>query len=134
MLLTLTLALPLALLLTLPLALALPLALLLTLPLALALATVEQPAFILVAGLLLFGALFAINSSMHSYLIVAYAQRDAVSLDVGFYYMANAAGRLIGTLLSGLLYQQFGLISCLVMSSLTIVISVLACRGLMAKT
>lgn len=101
---------------------------------ALALATVEQPAFILVAGLLLFGALFAINSSMHSYLIVAYAQRDAVSLDVGFYYMANAAGRLIGTLLSGLLYQQFGLISCLVMSSLTIVISVLACRGLMAKT
>ena len=101
---------------------------------ALALANVEQPTLVLVTGLLLFGALFAINSSMHSYLIVAYAQRDAVSLDVGFYYMANAAGRLLGTLLSGLLYQQFGMVSCLIMSAVMIVLSVLACRGLMRIT
>lgn len=101
---------------------------------ALALANIEQPILVLVTGLLLFGALFAINSSMHSYLIVAYAQRDAVSLDVGFYYMANAAGRLLGTLLSGLLYQQFGMVSCLIMSSAMIVLSVLACRRLMRIT
>ncbi|MGB2054343.1 MAG: organoarsenical effux MFS transporter ArsJ [Porticoccaceae bacterium] len=101
---------------------------------ALALPSSEQTAFVLVAGLLVFGALFAINSSMHSYLIVAYAKRDAVSLDVGFYYMANAAGRLLGTLLSGLLYQQFGIISCLIMSSAMIMLSVLACRGLMHST
>jgi predicted MFS family arabinose efflux permease len=101
---------------------------------ALALANVGQPTLVLVTGLLLFGALFAINSSMHSYLIVAYAQRDAVSLDVGFYYMANAAGRLLGTLLSGLLYQQFGMVSCLLMSSAMIMLSVLACRGLLRIT
>ena len=67
----------------------------------------------LVSGLLVFGALFAINSSIHSYLIVAYAREDGASLDVGFYYMCNAAGRLVGTLLSGLIYQQFGLAACL---------------------
>ena len=89
-----------------------------------------SPSYTLIGGLLLFGAVFAINSSMHSYLIVAFAQRDAVSLDVGFYYMANAGGRLLGTVLSGLLYQQFGLISCLLASSLMIALSVLACRGL----
>ncbi|MBQ1783760.1 MAG: organoarsenical effux MFS transporter ArsJ [Gammaproteobacteria bacterium] len=62
-----------------------------------------------VGGLLLFGAVFAINSSLHSYLIVSLARADGVSLDVGFYYMANAAGRLLGTLLSGYLYQTAGL-------------------------
>ena len=71
----------------------------------------------LVSGLLVFGALFAINSSIHSYLIVAYAREDGTSLDVGFYYMCNAAGRLVGTLLSGLIYQQFGLAACLLLSS-----------------
>ncbi|UVW35353.1 organoarsenical effux MFS transporter ArsJ [SAR92 clade bacterium H455] len=71
----------------------------------------------LVSGLLVFGALFAINSSIHSYLIVAYAREDGASLDVGFYYMCNAAGRLVGTLLSGLIYQQFGLAACLLLSS-----------------
>ena len=71
----------------------------------------------LVSGLLVFGALFAINSSIHSYLIVAYAREDGASLDVGFYYMCNAAGRLVGTLLSGLIYQQFGLAACLLVSS-----------------
>lgn len=66
-----------------------------------------------VGGLLLFGAVFAINSSLHSYLIVSLARADGVSLDVGFYYMANAAGRLLGTLLSGYLYQTAGLAAAL---------------------
>ena len=68
---------------------------------------------LIVAGLLIFGALFAINSSVHSYLIVSYAREDGASLDVGFYYMANAAGRLVSTLLSGLIYQYYGLAACL---------------------
>lgn len=63
----------------------------------------------LIGGLLLFGALFAVNSSLHSFLIVSYAREDGVSLDVGFYYMANAAGRLLGTVLSGALFQWWGL-------------------------
>jgi len=68
---------------------------------------------LLVAGLALFGVLFAINSALHSYLIVNLANREAVSMDVGFYYMANAGGRLVGTLLSGYLYQTHGLVACL---------------------
>ncbi|HAD08291.1 MAG TPA: MFS transporter [Porticoccaceae bacterium] len=79
--------------------------------------TSVDPASILVSGLLIFGAFFAVNSAIHSYLIVARAQADGVSLDVGFYYMANAGGRLCGTLLSGLLYQAHGLESCLLASS-----------------
>lgn len=63
----------------------------------------------LVIGLLVFGAIFAINSSLHSYLILAFTKAERVTMDVGFYYMANAAGRLIGTLLSGLTYQIGGL-------------------------
>ncbi len=74
----------------------------------------------LVIGLLIFGVLFAINSSVHSYLIVAYAKQDGVSLDVGYYYMANAAGRLFGTVLSGWLYQTAGLAGCLLLSSVLI--------------
>lgn len=58
---------------------------------------------------MLFGVLFAVNSSLHSYLIVSYAKEDGVSLDVGFYYMSNALGRLVGTLLSG---WVFGLTGC----------------------
>lgn len=72
-----------------------------------------QPEITIVAGLLIFGAVFAVNSSLHSYLIVSYAKDDGVSLDVGFYYMANAMGRLIGTILSGWLYQVSGLAACL---------------------
>ena len=68
---------------------------------------------VLVIGLLVFGVVFAINSSLHSYLIVSYAKADGVSLDVGFYYMSNALGRLIGTLLSGWIYQVYGLVACL---------------------
>lgn len=72
-----------------------------------------QPELTIVGGLLVFGAVFAVNSSLHSYLIVSYAKDDGVSLDVGFYYMANAMGRLIGTVLSGWLYQVAGLATCL---------------------
>ena len=63
----------------------------------------------LVAGLLAFGAVFAVNSSLHSYLILSFTKAERVTMDVGFYYMANAAGRLAGTLLSGLTYQAGGL-------------------------
>lgn len=68
---------------------------------------------LLVLGLLAFGYAFAINSSVHSYLILAFGQADRITRDVGFYYMANAAGRLMGTLLSGLSYQLGGLSLCL---------------------
>ena len=64
-------------------------------------------------GLAAFGVVFAINSSVHSYLILAYSDGDKVALDVGFYYMANAGGRLVGTLLSGILFQTAGLTGCL---------------------
>lgn len=77
-------------------------------------------ALIVIVGLLSFAIVFAINSAIHSYLILAYATNDNVSLDVGFYYMSNAAGRLIGTLLSGLIYQEFGFIACIWGSALMI--------------
>ena len=67
----------------------------------------------LVAGLLLFGFVFAINSAVHSYLILAFTSEARVTMDVGFYYMSNAAGRLLGTLLSGLSYQMGGVPLCL---------------------
>ena len=65
--------------------------------------------FTLVIGLLIFGAVFAVNSSLHSYLILTFTKAERVTMDVGFYYMANAGGRLAGTLLSGLTYQAGGL-------------------------
>ncbi len=74
-------------------------------------------------GLIVFGVVFAINSTVHSYLILAYSQHDKVSIDVGFYYMANASGRLIGTLVSGLAYSFTGLGGCLLASLLFIVVS-----------
>jgi predicted MFS family arabinose efflux permease len=80
---------------------------------------------VLIGGLLLFGALFAINSALHSYLILAYAKADGVSLDVGFYYMANALGRLLGTLLSGWVYQAYGLAACLWISSAFVLLAAL---------
>nr|WP_211183733.1 organoarsenical effux MFS transporter ArsJ [Pseudoalteromonas arctica] len=79
----------------------------------------------IIVGLLIFGAVFAINSSLHSYLIVSLAGNDGVSLDVGFYYMANAMGRLIGTVLSGWVYQQYGLEACLWISSAFIALAAL---------
>jgi predicted MFS family arabinose efflux permease len=84
---------------------------------AVGLTTLSNVTLVLVGGLLVFGVLFAINSSLHSYLIVSYADADGVSLDVGFYYMANAAGRLLGTVLSGWLYQAYGLEMCLWVSA-----------------
>jgi len=77
----------------------------------------------IIIGLLIFGAVFAINSALHSYLIISYAGEDGVSLDVGFYYMANAMGRLIGTVLSGLVYQEYGLEACLWISGAFIAIA-----------
>jgi len=71
------------------------------------------PAATMLGGLVLFGIVFALNSSVHSYLVLAYSEADRVSLSVGFYYMANACGRLLGTLLSGLLYQQAGVTASL---------------------
>lgn len=65
------------------------------------------------AGLIVFGGVFALNSAVHSYLILAYADGDKVAMNVGFYYTANAAGRLLGTILSGALYQWQGLQACL---------------------
>ena len=66
-----------------------------------------------VGGLIVFGMVFALNSSLHSYLVLAYSDDDEVALDVGFYYSANAAGRLVGTLLSGVLYLWDGLVTAL---------------------
>ncbi|PQJ54980.1 MFS transporter [Psychrosphaera saromensis] len=87
----------------------------------------------LIVGLLIFGAVFAINSSLHSYLIVSFANKDAVSLDVGFYYMANAMGRLIGTVLSGWVYQNYGLEACLWISCGFVILAALLSRGLEEK-
>ncbi|MUK62477.1 organoarsenical effux MFS transporter ArsJ [Aliivibrio fischeri] len=72
-----------------------------------------QPEYVIVIGLLIFGGIFAVNSSLHSYLIVSYAKGDGVSMDVGFYYMANAMGRLVGTILSGWVFQMAGFAACL---------------------
>ncbi|MCP5416490.1 MAG: organoarsenical effux MFS transporter ArsJ [Chromatiaceae bacterium] len=80
---------------------------------ALALGYGFDPALSLIIGLFAFGAVFAINSAVHSYLILAYSDQDKVAMNVGFYYMANAAGRLTGTVLSGWLYQTQGLAGCL---------------------
>lgn len=84
----------------------------------------------LIAGLLLFGFVFAINSSVHSYLILAFGSAERITRDVGFYYMANAAGRLIGTLLSGLSYQLGGLPLCLATAGTMALLSWIAARRL----
>ena len=84
----------------------------------------------LIGGLLLFGFVFAINSSVHSYLILAFGSAERITRDVGFYYMANAAGRLIGTLLSGVCYQIGGLPLCLATAGVMALVSWLAARRL----
>ena len=84
----------------------------------------------LIAGLLLFGFVFAINSAVHSYLILAFGDASRISRDVGFYYMSNAAGRLLGTLLSGVSYQVGGLPLCLATSGAMAALSWLAARRL----
>jgi MFS family permease len=77
----------------------------------------ERPDLLVVAGLALFGVAFAVNSSVHSYLVLAYAGSEKAAEDVGFYYAANATGRFAGTLLSGLLYQIGGIMACLIASA-----------------
>jgi predicted MFS family arabinose efflux permease len=84
-----------------------------------------DPTLSIILGLAAFGAVFAINSAVHSYLILAYSQHDKVAMNVGFYYMANAGGRLAGTVLSGWVYQQQGLIGCLWWSTAFIVAAAL---------
>ena len=79
-----------------------------------------------VIGLWLFGGIFAVNSALHSYLILAFTKTERVTMDVGFYYMANAAGRLIGTLLSGLAFQAGGLALTLAVATVMVVLSALA--------
>lgn len=86
-------------------------------------ATNFYPAQILIGGLITFGVIFAVNSSTHSYLILAYTDSDNVSLNVGFYYMANAIGRLTGTLLSGIAYLTGGLTACLLTSAALVLIA-----------
>ncbi|MBD2464572.1 organoarsenical effux MFS transporter ArsJ [Oscillatoria sp. FACHB-1407] len=73
---------------------------------------------VIVVGLAVFGVVFAFNSAVHSYLVLAFTDDDKVALNVGFYYMANSGGRLIGTVLSGLVYQLTGLVGCLWVSTL----------------
>ena len=97
-------------------------AILAAVPIALAIvmqtANPGRPDLILVAGLALFGLPFAVNSSLHSYLILAYAGSEKAAEDVGFYYAANAAGRLLGITLSGVLYQFAGITGCLAGSAI----------------
>lgn len=87
----------------------------------------------LLIGLAIFGAIFAVNSSLHSYLIVSFADKDGVSLDVGFYYMANAGGRLLGTVLSGAIFQIYGLTACLIASAILLLLATIA-TGFLTRT
>ncbi len=89
-----------------------------------------RPDIVLVVGLGLFGFAFAVNSSVHSYLILAYAGSEKAAEDVGFYYAANALGRFTGTLLSGLLYQWGGIYACLIGSCLMLAACFLATLAL----
>jgi hypothetical protein len=109
---------------------------LLVIPSVLTAAAVIQPepapwlTVVLVAGLLAFGAVFAVNSALHSYMILAFTKAERVTMDVGFYYMANAAGRLAGTLLSGLTFQAGGLPLMLATAAAMVALSALAATRL----
>lgn len=96
----------------------------------------EAPVWVtvtVVIGLLVFGAIFAVNSALHSYLILSFTSEDRVTMDVGFYYMANAAGRLIGTLLSGVSYQLGGVPLCLGVAAAMVAISAIGAGKLRAS-
>ncbi len=84
------------------------------------------PAPTIIIGLFIFGIVFAFNSAVHSYLVLAYTEDDKVALNVGFYYMANSGGRLAGTVLSGLVFQLYGLIGCLWVSAACVLLAELA--------
>ena len=88
---------------------------------AVALAADFDPGTVIVVGLIAFGLIFAVNSAVHSYLILSFADSERVAMNVGFYYMANAGGRLVGTILSGVLYQWQGLEACLWASAIFVV-------------
>jgi hypothetical protein len=87
----------------------------------------------IVLGLLVFGGIFAVNSALHSFLILSFTDTKRVTMDVGFYYMSNAAGRLIGTVLSGFTYQMGGLSLCLGTAAVMIGLSWLGTSQLRAK-
>jgi len=87
-------------------------------------------ATVVVIGLLVFGAIFAVNSSLHSYLILEFSTGSRVTMDVGYYYMANASGRLIGTLLSGISYQLGGVSACLSIATFMLALSAFAAARL----
>ncbi len=89
-----------------------------------------DPGFTLMGGLAMFAVLFAINSAVHSYLILAYTDEESVALDVGFYYMANAGGRLLGTLLSGIVFQLAGFPGCLWISLALVLVAAALSLGL----
>jgi MFS family permease len=90
---------------------------------ALALQSNFPPGQTIVIGLMAFGLVFAFNSAVHSYLVLAFTEDDKVALNVGFYYMANSGGRLAGTVLSGLIFQGFGLVGCLWTSALFVLLA-----------
>ncbi|MGW8247579.1 MAG: organoarsenical effux MFS transporter ArsJ [Acidiferrobacterales bacterium] len=84
----------------------------------------QWPALLtIIVGLSIYGFLFAVNSGIHSYLVLAYGQREQIAMDVGFYYMANAGGRLVGTVLSGYFYQTGGLLACMAASLVFVILS-----------
>ena len=89
--------------------------------------------WIIINGLALYGIIFALNSAVHSYLIIEWSEHQKISMNVGFYYMANAGGRLTGTILSGLVYQNYDLIGCLIISSFFVVFTVILSRHLSAS-
>jgi MFS family permease len=84
----------------------------------------------IVGGLIIFGIVFAFNSAVHSYLVLAFTDDDKVALNVGFYYMANSGGRLAGTVLSGFVYQFYGLVGCLWVSTLLVLAAAVITRKL----
>ncbi len=90
---------------------------------AIALQSALPAAPTIIIGLMIFGIVFAFNSAVHSYLVLAYTDDENVSLNVGFYYMANSGGRLAGTVLSGLIFQLYGLVGCLWVSSCLVLLA-----------
>ncbi|MFI9654216.1 organoarsenical effux MFS transporter ArsJ [Guyparkeria sp. GHLCS8-2] len=77
--------------------------------LLLAIASGQTAGWIITLGLAFFGVVFALNSATHSYLVLRYSADEKASQNVGFYYAANAGGRLLGTVLSGASYQWLGI-------------------------
>jgi len=92
-----------------------------------------NPGVTIVTGLVIFAVVFAINSALHSYLIVAWSHHDKVAMNVGFYYMANAAGRLVGTILSGWVYQAYDLVGCLLVSSVLVLLATIVSLKLLVE-